>query len=51
MSPSDSRRSCYFHNEQCGTNTIKENICSETIQTTAKARHRENVLKRKHEYY
>jgi hypothetical protein len=24
-------------NEQCGTNTIKENICSENIQTAATA--------------
>jgi hypothetical protein len=28
-----------LRNEQCGTNTIKENICSENIQAAATARH------------
>jgi hypothetical protein len=50
VAPSDSRRSCHLSNEQCRMNTIKENICSENIQTTATAG-REKVLKRKNEYY
>ena len=39
MALSDLGRSCHLRNEQCGTNTIKENICSENIQTAATARH------------
>jgi hypothetical protein len=44
---SDSQRSCHLHNEQCSTNTIKENICSENTQTTTTAGHREKSPQKK----
>ena len=39
MGLSDLGRGYHLRNEQGGTNTIKENICSENSQTTATARH------------
>ena len=51
MALSDLGRSCHLRNEQCGTNTIKENICSENIKPRRQRATTEELLKRRHDYY